>query len=134
MADAIPNDEQTPVFSVDSLIKYMGNDDKARAIVAKIVRDACAPGREPLDQVAAAMQQGRQADAAKIFHVLRGSIGSLGAKRFVNASLAFEVALSELRTADFAALQAQAEEEYLRVLLHAQRWLAAHEGAGSAPG
>ncbi|NRR30586.1 Hpt domain-containing protein [Oxalobacteraceae bacterium] len=133
MADAIPNDEHTPVFSVDSLIKYMGDDDKARAIVAKIVRDACAPGREPLDQVIAAMQQGRQADAGRIFHVLRGSIGSLGAKRFVYAALAFETALSEQRTADFASLQARAEEEYLRVLLHAQRWLAAYEGADGAP-
>jgi hypothetical protein len=34
---------EVSIFSVDTLIKYMGNDDKARAMVGKIVADACAP-------------------------------------------------------------------------------------------
>ncbi|MPQ56016.1 Hpt domain-containing protein [Duganella sp. FT27W] len=117
-----PTDDD--VFSVTTLLKYMGNDDKALAIVTKIVRDACAPRQMPLDQVRAAIDDGRLVEAGKIFHGLRGSVGSLGAKRLVAASLALEQALAARDTAGIPALLDTVHAEYNAVLAAGDAWLA----------
>ncbi|MTV36390.1 Hpt domain-containing protein [Duganella radicis] len=111
------------IFSVDTLLKYMGNDDKARTIVAKIVRDACAPGMAPFEQAGAALREQRLPDAGKIFHSLRGSIGTLGAKRLVAASLELERAIAEQSTDSIPSLFAALESEYQLVLRDADAWL-----------
>lgn len=128
MSALVPPGSPDTVFSVDTLIKYMGDDDKARAVVTKIVRDACAPAMTPLLQAARAIEEGRLADAGRIFHSLRGSVGSLGARRLVTASLALELALAEQRTADIAPLLATVEAEYRLVLQQAGDWLARNDG------
>jgi len=114
------------IFSVTTLLKYMGNDDKALAVVTKIVRDACAPRRAPLEQARAAIEAGRLTDAGKIFHGLRGSVGTLGAKRLVAASLALEQALVDRDTPRIASLLAAVDTEYGLVLEHADAWLLQH--------
>ena len=130
-APVLPGSAET-VFSVDTLLKYMGDDDNARAIVAKLVRDPCAPAMTPLTQAGLAIAEHRLADAGRIFHSLRGSIGTLGAKRLVTASMALEVALAEQRQADLAPLFAAVEHEYRQVLEQAQAWLSDGAG-GTAP-
>ena len=124
MPDTPRSHTDDDVFSVTTLLKYMGNDDKALAVVTKIVRDACAPRQAPLDQARAAIADGRLADAGKIFHGLRGSVGSLGAKRLVAASLALEQALIARDTAGIPALLDAAVAEYNAVLAAADAWLA----------
>jgi hypothetical protein len=118
-----PPTNQEGVFSVVTLLKYMGNDDKALAVVAKIVRDACAPGMEPFRLAQSALTAGRADEAGKIFHSLRGSVGTLGAKRLVSASLLLEQALAEQRSLDIPALFAALEAEYQLVLEYAKAWL-----------
>ena len=120
---------EATVFSVDKLLKYMGNDDKAHALVSKIVRDACAPGMAPLDEAHAAMATGGWTSAGKILHGLRGSIGTLGAKRLVAASLALEQALADADTQAHAlpGLFAAVEQEYKAVLEQAGTWLSRHD-------
>lgn len=132
MSAPVPPGSAETVFSVDTLLKYMGDDDNARAIVAKIVRDACTPAMTPMVQAGLAIDEHRLADAGRIFHSLRGSVGTLGAKRLVTASLALEVALAEQRQADLAPLFAAVEQEYRQVLEQAQAWLADGAG-GTAP-
>lgn len=114
------------IFSVTTLLKYMGNDDKALAVVTKIVRDACAPRRAPLEQARAAIDAGRLTDAGKIFHGLRGSVGTLGAKRLVAASLALEQAMVDRDTPRIPSLLAVVDTEYGLVLDHADAWLLQH--------
>ncbi|MGV7206289.1 Hpt domain-containing protein [Oxalobacteraceae bacterium A2-2] len=114
------------VFSVDTLLKYMGNDDKAYAVVGKIVRDAAAPGMEPLEQAGAAIREQRLTDASRILHSLRGSVGSLGAKRLVQASLRLERALAEAAPDQIPAFYAILEQEYRLVLDQADDWLRQH--------
>lgn len=137
MSALVPPGSPDTVFSVDTLLKYMGDDDKARAVVTKIVRDACAPAMAPLQQARQAIDERRLTDAGRIFHSLRGSVGNLGARRLVSASLALEQALAEQRTADIAALLAAVEAEYRLVLDQAGDWLARNDGdrtrAGAAP-
>jgi HPt (histidine-containing phosphotransfer) domain-containing protein len=128
MSALVPPGSPDTVFSVDTLLKYMGGDDKARAVVTKIVRDACAPAMTPLLQVGQAIAERRLADAGRILHSLRGSVGNLGARRLVTASLALELALAEQRTADIASLLAAVEAEYRLVLEQAGDWLARNGG------
>lgn len=123
MSDAKPLHPEESIFNVDVLLKYMGNDDKALGIVSKIVRDACAPAMAPFDQAGAALREQRYVDAGKIFHSLRGSIGTLGAKRLVSASLKLEQAIAERRDEHIPALYAALESEYQLVLRDAGDWL-----------
>jgi HPt (histidine-containing phosphotransfer) domain-containing protein len=101
----------------------MGNDDKALGIVSKIVRDACAPGMAPFELAGTALREQRLTDAGKIFHTLRGSIGTLGAKRLVSASLKLELAIAEQRVEHIPPLFAALESEYQLVLRDADEWL-----------
>lgn len=128
MSALVPPGSAETVFSVDTLLKYMGDDDKARAVVIKIVRDACAPAMTPLLQASQAIETQRLADAGRILHSLRGSVGNLGAKRLVTASLALELALSEQRMADIGPRFSALEDEYRQVLEQAGDWLARHDG------
>ena len=123
MSEASPPAPEENVFSVATLLKYMGNDDKALAIVSKIVRDACAPGMAPFDQARAAIQEERLIDAGRIFHSLRGSVGTLGAKRLVASSLKLEQALAERDLARIAAFFTELTSEYQLVLRQAHDWL-----------
>jgi HPt (histidine-containing phosphotransfer) domain-containing protein len=133
MSDPHPAQADATIFSVDTLLKYMGNDDKARTVVAKIVRDACAPGMAPIQQAGDAMREQRPADAGKILHSLRGSIGTLGAKRLVTASLALEQALAGgQQPAQLSGLFATLENEYSLVLQQAQAWLSLNSSQDGA--
>jgi hypothetical protein len=123
MSEANPLHPEESIFSVDVLLKYMGNDDKALGIVSKIVRDACAPGMAPFELAGAALREQRYADAGKVFHSLRGSIGTLGAKRLVSASLKLEQAIAERQEQHIPALFAALESEYQLVLRDADAWL-----------
>ncbi len=129
MSEAHPLNPEESVFSVDVLLKYMGNDDKALGIVSKIVRDACAPGMTPFEQAGVALREQRYVDAGKIFHSLRGSIGTLGAKRLVTASLKLEQSIAERRLDDIPALFAALEAEYQLVLRQADDWLGRNTSA-----
>lgn len=126
MSDAPPSPADDQVFSVATLLTYMGNDQKALAIVGKVVRDACAPGMAPLDQAAQAIADGKPTEAAKIFHGLRGSIGTLGARRLVAASLAIEQALAASQNGAIPALLEAARVEYCAVLEQGEAWLRQH--------
>lgn len=123
MADTVSDGAEIPVFSVDTLLNYMGNDAKALQIVSKIVRDACAPGLEPIQQAGLALEQDRLHDAGRIFHGVRGSVGTLGAKRMVNASLALEHAIAQQATEQIPALFANMMQEYTLVMEYAAAWL-----------
>jgi hypothetical protein len=123
MSDASPPKGEETIFSVDTLLKYMGNDDKALAIVSKIVRDACAPGLAPIQQAGAALREDRLPEAGKLLHSLRGSIGTLGAKRLVASSLKVEQAIAERQLDLIPGLFAALEAEYVLVLRSANEWL-----------
>jgi len=125
---------EEPYFTVDSLLKYMGGDDKALAIVAKIVRDALPAGMIAIEVAGAAVREGRYADASRAYHNLRGSIGTLGTKRFVSAALAIEQAMAAADLAEqpharaaIAELLHQVENEFQQALAHARAWLATND-------
>jgi HPt (histidine-containing phosphotransfer) domain-containing protein len=125
MPDPLAGAAEAAIFNVDTLVNYMGGDAKGRATVAKIVGDACADGDAPLRAAAAALAERNYAAAGKVLHSLRGSLGSLGAKRFVVSALALEQALAEGRLDELDRLYGEVSAEYHLLLGAAAGWLAA---------
>jgi HPt (histidine-containing phosphotransfer) domain-containing protein len=111
------------IFTVSTLLKYMGNDQKAIAVVAKIVNDALETGNELLGEAITSLRAGQYDQAAHAFHGLRGSVGTLGTKRFVAACFAAELAIREQRFIDAPDLLAIAQQEFKLVTAHATAWL-----------
>lgn len=120
--------QEPTIFTVDTLLKYMGGDEKALAVVVKIVRDAVISATDPMSRAGAAVRADRLDEAARIFHGLRGSIGTLGTKRFVGACLALELAIVEKRAEQLPPLLATVEHEFNLALEHANAWLALNGG------
>jgi len=114
---------EAAVFNMDGLMRVMGKDAKGRAAMFKMVRGAIDGGMEPLDAAGAALREGRLRDAARAFHVLRGAVGVLGAKRLIQATMAAEEAINDQRDEEldehFRAVRAELEQ----TLSQARAWL-----------
>lgn len=111
------------IFTVDTLLKYMGNDQEAIGVVSRIVIDALETGNQLLDVATSSLHTSRYDEAAHAFHGLRGSVGTLGTKRFVAACFAAELAIREQRLNDVVHLLAIAQQEFKLVTERATAWL-----------
>ncbi|HAT33380.1 MAG TPA: hybrid sensor histidine kinase/response regulator [Janthinobacterium sp.] len=116
--------DEEGVFSMVALTRAMGKDVKGRDILRRMVGEAINQDMAPLRQAEAALREGRAGDAAKLLHAMRGSVGVLGTKRLIAASLALEVAIAELRAADIPELLTRVDGELELVLAQAKTWLA----------
>jgi PAS domain S-box-containing protein len=113
------------VFSMASLMRTMGRDAKGLGVLTRIVREAVDNDLSPIAAARTALAEDRPHDAGRIFHGLRGSVGVMGTKRLIQASLDIEVAIAERRDDEVPALLSRLEGELTLVLQHAQAWLAA---------
>jgi len=111
------------VFSMDSLMRVMGKDQKGRAVMFKMVRGALEGGLQPMDDADAAVRAGRPGEAARILHGLRGAVGVLGAKRLVKATLDAESAIRVGNPDNLPGMLATVRYELEQVLAHGRRWL-----------
>ena len=111
------------VFSMDSLARVMGRDEKGRGMMCKMVQGALDSGLQPADDADRALREGRLQDAARIFHALRGAVGVLGAKRLVQATLEAEAAIKQGREEALAPLFASVRQELEQVLQQGRQWL-----------
>jgi HPt (histidine-containing phosphotransfer) domain-containing protein len=89
----------------------------------KMVRSALESGMQPMDEADQALREGRHHDAARALHGMRGAVGSLGAKRLINATLDAEVAITEGPMDDVPRLFAVVRQELEMVLEAARAWL-----------
>jgi HPt (histidine-containing phosphotransfer) domain-containing protein len=120
---ATPPDPAEPVFNMDSLMRVMGRDPKGRALMCRMVRGALEGGMQPADAADRALAEGRPADAARIFHSLRGAIGVLGAKRLIRATTEAEMAIADLPAGELAPYFAAVRRELALVLEAGRDWL-----------
>ncbi|KRB97231.1 response regulator [Duganella sp. Root198D2] len=111
------------VFSMDSLMRVMGKDQKGRAVMFRMVRGALEGGLQPMDDADAAVRDGRPGEAARILHGLRGAVGVLGAKRLVKATLDAESAIRVGNPDNLPGMLAAVRYELEQVLAHGRRWL-----------
>lgn len=124
-----PAFEHASAFDVGPLLA-IGKDDHAYldSLVA-FVRRVVANGLAPLSDARRAWQEGRHREAATQLHTLRGSLGSLGAKRFAATALQIEQAIDENQDARVEALFPQVEQDLQAMLSAAGQWLASQGDA-----
>jgi DNA-binding response OmpR family regulator len=112
-----------PLFSMDSLMRVMGQDPKGRQVMFKMVRGALDSGMQPLDEADLALREGRAGEAAQLLHSLRGAVGVLGAKRLVRVTLDAENAIVQQRTEELPAIFAGVRGVLEATLQQAADWL-----------
>ncbi|WP_394779644.1 response regulator [Undibacterium sp.] len=81
-------------------------------------------GTAPVDEARAAWEEGRRDDAAHLFHKMRGTIGTLGAKRFAGLTLEIENAIKANDSVTVEAMFIVVEQELLTMTAEAARWMA----------
>ena len=111
------------VFDIASLLALAAGRADHTAMLENVVHKAVEGGTGQLDLARVALVQQRPAEAAAIYHTLRGSIGNLGATRLVAACHALEDALRNGEAAPFA-LHDTVERELRATLAGARAWLA----------
>jgi len=112
------------VFSPGKLLAFMATDSRAAGVVMKMIHDLVVSGMSPIEEVKRDIAQGRGGEAARRLHGMRGSIGTLGTKRFVGAALELEQAIVQQRVDEIPLLVQRLEDDFLAVLESARVWLA----------
>ncbi|MFC7515424.1 Hpt domain-containing protein [Herbaspirillum sp. GCM10030257] len=82
------------VFNPEELISLIAADAAYREIVLSLLTTIVENGTQPLDESWQAWRDGRTADATRLLHKARGSLGSFGLKRFSAIALELELMLS----------------------------------------
>ncbi|MFZ6648443.1 response regulator [Undibacterium sp. TJN25] len=81
-------------------------------------------GTAPVDEARSAWDEGRRDEAAHLFHKMRGTIGTLGAKRFAGLTLEIENAIKANDSALVEAMFTVVEQELLIMTGEARKWIA----------
>ena len=120
------------VFDVTPLIKLSANNPEQRnAFIALIIKTG---QQAPLDLARAgvALAQGRIDDCAKLLHSVRGSVGTLGARRYAAASLRLEENLKRASGRELVALLAVAEAEMAATRTALEGWIEHYQSGAPA--
>lgn len=83
-------------------------------------------GPNSMDQARLAWIDGRRDEVLRIFHAMRGSVGTLGNFRFVDAALALENAVRNQQDDQVGGLFAAMEKELDMTISTTRSWLARH--------
>ena len=81
-------------------------------------------GTSPVQEAQVAWNSGSHAEAAHLFHKMRGTIGTLGAKRFADLTLEIEKAINDNNQAAVEAMFVIVEQELAVMIGEASKWLA----------
>lgn len=128
LADA-PTDDPS-VLDVERVIAHGKNNPAYLDNLATLIKKSVEKGVSPINDAHRAWLDGRHRDAARLFHTLRGTLGSLGAKRFSAAALQIELAIINNDGEHVDALFPVVEQELNTLLVAAKQWLAELSFAG----
>ncbi|MBC9250944.1 hypothetical protein A9179_11705 [Pseudomonas alcaligenes] len=124
--------ENLAVFDVGPLLS-LGEDDPSylNTLVALVTRTV-ANGLAPISDAHRAWQEGRHSDAARLFHTLRSSLGTLGAKPFAATTLQIEQAISDNDRARVDTLFPVITQDLEATLRAAELWLTRQAACGTS--
>ncbi|WEF34402.1 PAS domain S-box protein [Pseudoduganella chitinolytica] len=111
-------------FNVERLAALSAADAGQRQALVGLVERMAREAPAELARARAAWQEGDARAAASVLHALRGSVGSLGARDFAQASLQLEGALRDGREAVAVALFEDVARELNATTVAARAWLA----------
>ncbi len=121
------------VFDVQQLLHFGNNDPQQLQALLGLIRDVCGAAQGKFDTALADWRADNASEARRTLHTLRGSIGTLGARRFAAAALALEKALQHRdRDDELDAMFAAAARELTDTLAALHSWLAQQQ-APAAP-
>jgi CheY-like chemotaxis protein/HPt (histidine-containing phosphotransfer) domain-containing protein len=116
---------QEGILELDSLLKLSASRPAQRTKLIELIRSTSERAGRDFQLARSAWQTGNIGAAARALHDLRGSVGSLGARRFAHAALILETALAA-NDAGAAKLFDAAEHELILTVAAAAAWLAEH--------
>ncbi|MBY0237832.1 MAG: CHASE domain-containing protein [Burkholderiaceae bacterium] len=94
-AAGTPPEAEPAYFDPDSWLALCGDDPASRALLLSTIEQTLAQAPAQLADASAASAGGDTAGAARALHALRGSVGQLGARVFINSCLLLERHLRE---------------------------------------
>ncbi|MFZ6046981.1 CHASE domain-containing protein [Pseudomonas sp. CR3202] len=119
--------DELAAFDVAPLMALSKNDQAYLGTLMALVREFVADGHAPITEAQRAWEEGRQRDSATRLHTLRGSLGSLGARRFAATALQLETAIHAGNRTEAEKLFAVIAEDLDATLTAAKAWLASQE-------
>ena len=112
-----------PVFAPEQMLASTGNNPATRAVVVGLSQELVQWGLSPLDTVQQHLRAGDTDSACRLLHSLRGSLGSVGAKRFAASTLALEQAIRKGDSAAWNRLIEDVRSQLQQVVQAARTWL-----------
>ncbi len=127
-AQPAPAQSADGIFDVQQLLHF-GNDDPNHLLaLLGLIRDVCGAAQGKFDMALTSWRAGDAAEAKRTLHSLRGSIGTLGARRFAATTLALEKALQQ-DGGDIETLFDQAAIDLTATLRALKEWLSRQQGS-----
>lgn len=118
---------QNQVFDVSRLIALSATNAKSKEILVQLIRNIANSSEGTLRQTRLDWENGKALDAAAQLHKMRGSIGTLGAKKFAEVSLVLENAIVKKELDHIPSLFDSAIEILSLTVFAAKRWIAENE-------
>ncbi|MES2104487.1 MAG: response regulator [Pseudomonadota bacterium] len=132
-ADMEPEDPEDPqqrdqVSYLDQLYEMVRNNPAHKTQMLDVMGRISEHGPNSMDQAHLAWMEGRRDDVLRIFHAMRGSVGTLGNFRFVDAALELEAAIRAQQNDKVSSLFSVVEKELDMTIATARTWLGKHAG------
>ncbi|MFZ6673505.1 response regulator [Undibacterium sp. Xuan67W] len=127
--DISPPHIELATFNPATLLALVKNNPQDIQKIVPLIRDIASKIPSQIILLEQALQDGQLTDIATLVHTMRGSIGTLGAKKFVNISLEIESAVKVKDTDAIAALLQDASIELRKIIDQSGEWLSAQNYA-----
>jgi len=114
------------IFNVEPLYTVMAGDTANIEKIIRLIRNFVETTEQKIEEVREAKLQGQYQHMASLLHSLRGSVGMLGAKHFVEASRDLELILASSDFEEIDILFKKVEQELAATMAMAKAWLADH--------
>ncbi|MBZ2207397.1 hybrid sensor histidine kinase/response regulator [Massilia soli] len=122
-----------PVLGIEPLVALARGDRERLGGVAHLLQRVVDDAGREFAQARASWRDGDEETAARLLHALRGGVGSIGAKRFAQASQALEQEIRAARPREQLEHSFSATGVELEAALEAARaWLASYRAEGQA--
>ncbi|HTD03709.1 response regulator [Undibacterium sp.] len=118
--------QRDQIFYLDQLYEMVEKSPVHSAQMLDVMRRISEHGPNTMNQARLAWAEGRRDDVLRIFHAMRGSVGTLGNFRFIDAALGLEAAIRSKQNDQIDSLFAAVENELDMTISTARAWLEKH--------
>jgi len=119
-----PSQNPSGIFNVDQLFSMVAGNSAQIEKTISLIRNLVNSSVASMEKVELALQEKRYEDMARLLHTMRGSIGTLGAKRFADASRVLENNIADNNLDGVDQLCKSLAEELAATIAAANIWLA----------